>query len=391
MTDSTANSISEWTSMKKFKKKKKKEKKPDVGLFNTIKKYDECEILIKKDEDNKKYYLLKDLISDKLIDYYIISGREQNEFKKENASELNKYLQKNLEYFFKKPLSKDENLKKCIFENIKEEFSDKEYENYPYVLICQQPLICKHCRNNKKIMKYNGNDFMYCYKQKNDRLIIGLHTDLRIYEDNSIIFSPFSMEDTNNYGAPKKATFKYSEKDFPEGEIKSPTAVNLPSWSDRIKISSKIDKKVKIKAEKKAKEEAEKKAKEEAEKKAKEEEEALKKLRKENNNADDGWIDNTQPPKQVKVKRPPTPGLTVLDLIPKYDNESDKEEENAISKRTIRNFEDRFNNIEKQMRRINQFIIQEQNRENHLEKHIEMITNFMKMMNKMQNSIKSSF
>ena len=131
MADSTSTTpSSEWTFIKKTKKKVKKNKnKTDLGLFKTIKKNEEFNILIRND-DKGIYYSLNDLIRDRMIDYYIISGREQNEFKKENASELNRYVQKHLEYFFKKPLSKDQELKSCIIKNIKEEFSDEEYDNY---------------------------------------------------------------------------------------------------------------------------------------------------------------------------------------------------------------------------------------------------------------------
>ena len=386
MEESTENSTSDWTFIKKTKKKKSN----DLGLFKTIKKHEEYEILIRTDENDKKYYSLKDLISDKLIDYYIISGREQNELKRENASKLNRYLQKHLEYFFKKPLSKDEELRSCVIKNIKEEFADEEFDSHPYVLICQQPLIGKHCRNKKKIMKYKGNDLIYCYKKNHGRLTIALHTDLHIYEDNSIIFYPFSQEETNNDGVPKKATFKYSEKDFPESEIKSPTSKKGPSWSDKIKVSSKIDKKTKEIADAIAKIEAQKKARVEAEKKAKEEEEELKKLRKENNNADDGWIDNIQPPKKIESKRPPSPGLTVLDLKPKYDDDSE-EEENITSTKEIKDLKNYVKNLEQKISKMNQFIIQQQNREKNMERHMGMITNFMKMMNKIQNKIQSPY
>lgn len=390
MEESTENSTSDWTFIKKTKKKKSKKNNVDLGLFKTIKKHEEYEILIRTDENDKKYYSLKDLISDKLIDYYIISGREQNELKRENASKLNRYLKKHLEYFFKKPLSKDEELKSSLIKNIKEEFTDEEFDSHPYVLICQQPLIGKHCRNKKKIMKYKGNDLIYCYKKNHGRLTIALHTDLHIYEDNSIIFSPFSQEETNNDGVAKKATFKYSEKDFPESEIKSPTSEKGPSWSDKIKVSNKIDKKTKEITDAIAKIEAQKKAKAEAEKKAKEEEEASKKLREENNNADDGWIDNTQPPKQVKAKRPPSPGLTVLDLKPKYDDDSE-EEKNVTSSKEIKDLRNYIKNLEQKISKMNQFIIQQQNKEIHMERHMEMITRFMKMMNRIQTSVQSPY
>ena len=386
MTDSTENTASDWTFIRKIKKKKKN--KSDDGLFETIKKNEEYEILIKND-DKGIYYSLKDLVSDRLIDYYIISGKEQNEFKKENASQLNRYVQKHLEYFFKKPLSKDSDLKSCVFNNIKEEFADEEFNNYPYVLICKQPLIGKRCRNCTKTMKYKDGNIDYCYKKNHGRLTICLHIDIRIYEDNSIIFAPFSLEDIRNGGGSKVATFKYSEKDFPESEIKSPTAENGPSWSDKIKISNKIDKKTKEIVEARAKVEAEKKAKAEAEKKAKEEEKALKKLREENNNADDGWIDNTQPPNKIEFKRSPSPGLTVLDLKPNYDDES--EDKNIISNKAIEYLENNIKNLEQKVRRMNQYIIQQQNKESYMERHIEMITKFMKMMNKIQTSVKPSF
>ena len=360
MADSTSTPSSEWTFIKKTKKKVKKNK-ADIGLFKTIKKNEEFEILIRNDNKGV-YYSLNDLIRDRMIDYYIISGREQNEFKKENASELNRYVQKHLEYFFKKPLSKDQELKSCVFKNIKEEFSDDEYDNYPYVLVCQQPLIGKRCRNSTKTMKYKDGNIDYCYKKNRGRLTICLHADIRIYKDNSIIFAPFSLE-----GASKKTPFKYSEADFPD-EIKSSDVTSGPSWAEKIKVSKQMDKE---KHEAKVKEEAEKKALAET------------KSPKNDQNNDEPI---------TEIEKPVYPSLVVEDIIPEDEKNDEQEEEEAkvISNRTIRDFENRFNDLEKQIRGMNQFILQQQNKESHMERHMEMISKFMKMMNRIQTSVRSS-
>ena len=348
MADSTSTTpSSEWTFIKKSRKKKiknnNKKNKADLGLFKTIRKNEEFNILIRND-DKGIYYSLNDLIRDRMIDYYIISGREQNEFKKENASELNRYVQKHLEYFFKKPLSKDQELKSCIIKNIKQEFSDEEYDNYPFVLVCQQPLVGKRCRNSTKTMEYKDGNIDYCYKKNRGRLTICLHADIRIYEDNSIIFAPFSLE-----GASKKASYKYSAADFPD-EIKTTNVASGPSWVEKINISNKVDK-------------------EEAEKKA---------------------LAEANSPKNIKesiteIEKQVHPSLVVNDIVPE-DEKNDEEEDEAkvISNKTIRNFENRFNDLQKQIRGMNQFILQQRNKESHMERHMEMISKFMKMMNRIQ-------
>ena len=67
MEESTENSTSDWTFIKKTKKKKSKKNNVDLGLFKTIKKHEEYEILIRTDENDKKYYSLKDLLAINLL------------------------------------------------------------------------------------------------------------------------------------------------------------------------------------------------------------------------------------------------------------------------------------------------------------------------------------
>ena len=95
--------------------------------------------------------------------------------------------------------------------------------------------------------------------------------------------------------------------------------------------------------------------------------------------------------KFTEIEKQVHPSLVVNDIVPE-DEKNDEEEDEAkvISNKTIRDFENRFNDLQKQIRGMNQFILQQRNKESHMERHMEMISKFMKMMNRIQTNVRSS-
>jgi len=356
----SAKTSSIWTKVRKTLGHDNK----NEGLFERIAEKDEYDILVRKDKKGQ-YYSLTDLINDRHVDYYIISGREKNEFKKENASKLDLFIQSKIEYYFKKPLAKDENLKKVVLKEIKDKFDKNDYEGYPSVLICQQPLIGRQCRNNTNTFKFKNGTLDYCHKFNRGRLTICLHTDIKIYEDNSIVYAAYVPQETG--GGAKKKDFEFEEDQFPDiSDKKTELPQSSVSWIDKIKKSQEKD--AKIKAEHAAKKAAEEEAKATAEAAA----EATKESIKEEAKEDDGWIEETRPKPTVTIKKNERERLVVHDLIVN-DNKS--------------MINERLNMIEKQMTSITNYIAGQESNKKEIQHQMEMITTFMKMFNKVKGGL----
>jgi hypothetical protein len=334
------------------------------GLFEKIAEKDEYDILVRKDKKGK-YYSLTDLINDRCVDYYIISGREKNEFKKENASKLDLFIQSKIEYYFKKPLAKDENLKKVVLKEIKDKFDKDDYEGYPSVLICQQPLIGRQCRNDTNTFKFGNETMDYCHKFNRGRLTICLHTDIKIYENDSIVYAAYVPQETGGGGA-KKKDFEYEEAQFPDiSDKKAKPQPSQLSWIDKIKKSQEED--AKFKAEQAAKAEAAEAA------KAVAEAEAAKESIEEEKKEDDGWI---EPPKPtVTITKNEGERLVVHDLVVNDNN-------------SMINY--RLDMIEKQMTSITNYIANQESNKKEIQHQMEMITTFMKMFNKVKGGLMQS-